>query len=638
MNHFFLWVGPDAMPGKLGKLLLEKYKRTEAVTTLQGENWTLCLAAQQNGLGAFRNDRIRPLKQTVQPELDRRLVWIGHAWSASDGNQPPVNLMEKGANDLGAAQLVIKGREHSDGVFALMVIDETRREIAIASDLLGSFHIYYRFFPEGVALSNSSAVLAELPPVSGLDPVGVQELCSNSIPNEDRSLWREVKKLRSGEVMLIDTQRTKAERIHHRPLLGILARIDGYEKDPVPGVYSSMSGILQILHNSGGRGEDSRTLPWAVDLTGGNDSRALMAAIVAHQNIKVASTVSGPADDPDVQIGESLARKLGIPQFTRPPAGPVSFPQFMEALSLTDGEFDALEYAGIAAVHRQHICDGLQFSMNGSYCELARGHAMRLGLPGMLFPDRMSGALCRRTALDLHHPSVTRWEHVCSLKAGPGRLFSKAALQESEAYFPGLFNRLMAYAKDLPQHAQLDLIHLDLRMERWQGRLASSTNQLWPAISPWGFHAPQAAVLTTSPLIRRNGLLTRELTFRYAPQLASEPLYTGNPAMPFSLRHAHWFLPIVPFFAERAINKIRTKIFHDGTQASRTAADRQPVFCATPEIREWIRNPRLAATGLFDPDRLLAFLDTTHPQSDADHRLWCRLLTIEAALRRQAAL
>ena len=637
MNHFFLWVGTDSKNESFGKMLLEKHKAVEDVINIGGKNWSLSLAAQKGGLGAFRNDRIRSLKIAGEnPERNRRLIWAGHAWSASDGNQPPISVLEKCSDDPTAAQLIVSGRENSDGVFALMIVDEARQNIAIASDPLGSFHIYYRDLSNGFAVSNSSALLAGLSPLSALDPIGVQELCSNSIPNEDRSIWKDVKKLRSGEVLDIDTLRTQVERIRHRPLLQILDEIGGYEADPLPGMFSSIASVLDTLHGSGGRGQETRELPWAVDLTGGNDSRALMAAIRA-QKINVASTVTGPSSDPDVQIGESLARKMGIQQFTRTPPDPVSLSQFMEALSLTDGEFDAVEYAGVASVHRQHIRDHLQFSLNGSYCELARGHAMRLGLPGMLFPAIVPQSLCRRVPLDLQHPSVLRWKQVCSLKTEPSRLFSRAALAETADYFPAMIGRLLSYAQGLPQHAQLDLIHLDLRMERWQGRIASSTNQLWPAISPWGFRAPLTTVVTTAPKHRRNGLLTREFTFRYAPDLAREPLYTGNPAMPFSLKQAHRFLPVVSFFADRALHKIKSKVFHNGTEGARSALARQPELCSAPEIDSWINEPLLIDTGLFEPDRLVPFLSKTRPQSDSEHRLWCRLMTIEAALRRQAA-
>lgn len=638
MNHFLLWVGTDACAAMRGSSLLPYFKSVEAVRQLEGKGWWLFHAAQKDGLGAFRDDRRRVLRAPVGADAARReLLWFGHMWSAQDGNQAPLSVLDRCPEDTGAVGLIEKARENSDGVYALFVADEGAGKLAIASDLCGSFHIYYRRLADAIAVSNSSALLATLPPLARLDAVGVQEMCSNSIPNEDRSLWHEVRKLRSWEILSLDTRRTRHALCRHRPLVGTLSALVDYPGDPVADVHAGLGSVLDVLDSFGARGQQDRHLPWAVDLTGGNDSRALMAAIVARK-INAASTVTGPEDDPDVRISESLAHVLGIPQYTRSPARPIGFAQFMEAVSLTDGEFDGVEYAGIAAVHRQHIADGLQFSLNGSYCEVARGHAFRMGLAGMLFPDTSARRLCRRGRLDLAHPSVVRWQQVCSLKPLPGRLFSAAALHETTDYFPAMFDRLLAYAGDLPQHAQLDLVHLDLRMERWQGRIASSTNQLWPSISPWSFRLPLSAVLSSAPQRRRNGLLTREFTFRYAPEIAVEPLYTGNPAMPFSLGQLGKFLPVVPFFADRAAHKIRTRLFSVGKDAGVRLQDYQPALWSAPEVRDWMQRPLLLDSGLFDPARLQTFMANEQPQSELSLKLWCRLLTIEAALRRQGEL
>jgi hypothetical protein len=629
MNHFLLWAGPNSVTAAAGDVLLGQYKSIGQVSSISGKNWRISYAAQQDGLGAFRDDR----RRLASNDGDRQLFWFGHAWSKTDGPQPPFTLLRQCAADLPNVALIQKAREHCNGVFALVMIDAARAEIVVAADSLGSFHVYHRSFKDGIAISNSSSLLAGLPPHATLDPLGVQELCSNSVANEDRSIWNTTKKLRSGQILKVDAARPRAELVDHRPLLSVLDGIRDYAADPVTGLFGSISDVLLTIDRQGGRGPEFRELPWVADLTGGNDSRALVAAVIAN-HIHVASTVSGPATDPDVQIGARLAKQLGIAHFPRSHPGPLTATQFFDALSLTDGEFDAVEYAGVAAVHRQHIRDGLQFSLNGSYCEVGRGHAWRLGLAGMLFPDHMAAGLTQRKPLTLGQPSVGRWGQLCSLK-NPANLFSPDARATSANYFPGIFERLLAYAGHLPQHAQLDLIHLDLRMERWQGRLASCTNQIWPAISPWGFQEPLTQMLTSSPAIRRNGLLTRSFTLDYAPALAREPLYTGNPAMPFSLRQAHRFLPVVPYFADRAWQKVLARFHHSGPNEASTASARQPLLCTDSEIRKWLAEPLLAESGLFDRDALVKLLSPDQPQTARMHQLWCRLLTLEAALRLQ---
>lgn len=624
MNHFLFWVGPTSVISAKNRSLLGHYKSIEEISTATGRNWFLSSAAQKDGLGSFRNNRKRLL-------ASKQLFWFGHAWSQTDGAQPAFSLVENNPGLTSNSKLVQLVREKSDGVFAFTLIDETRDELIVAADTNGSFHIYYRELPGGIVISNSSALLAGLPPGDDLDPLGLQELCSNSVANENRTIWHSVRKLRSGQILKVDLSHPRIELIDHRPLLSALDNIQEYATQPARELFDSISAVLLMLDHEGGRGQEFRDLPWAADLTGGNDSRALMAAIVANR-IHIASTVSGPPSDPDVQIGEHLAEKLGIPHFTRAPLGPISPSQFFDALRLTDGEFDAIEYSSVAAVHRQHIRDGLQFSVNGSYGELARGHAFRLGLSGMLFPDRMASKLNSRNPLTLGHPSIDRWNQLCSLK-NPTQLFSPAARASSTDYFSGIFGRLMVYAGHLPQHAQLDLIHADLRIERWLGRLQSCTNQLWPAITPWGFQAPLARIMTASPTDRRSGLLTRQFTFQYSPVLGKEPLYTGNPAMPFSLRYAHKFLPVVPYFADRAWQKVASKFHFGQGEVPPSASERQPLLCADPEIKRWLTEPLLANSGLFDNDVLLRILSPSQPQSARMHQHWGRLLTVEAALR-----
>lgn len=627
MNHFFLAAGGSVV-SQVG--VFNQYKSVEAISSASGAYWSLTAAAQQDGLGAFRDDRRRFLASS---EGNRQVFWFGHAWSKTEGAQPPFSLLQRYSADLSNVKLVELAREKSDGVFALVLIDEAGKEIIVASDLNGSFHIYYRDLPGGIAISSSSALLAGLPPHANLDPVGVQEFCSNSVANEDRTIWASVKKLRAGQILKIDLQNLRAELIAHRPLLIALDDIHVYDANPVPALFDAISSALQTIDREGGRGREFRDLPWAADLTGGNDSRALMAAIMAN-HIHTASTVSGPPIEPDVLIGEQLAGKLGIDHYTRPQPGPITPSQFFDALQLTDGEFDAIEYSGVAAVHRQHIRDGLQFSVNGSYGELGRGHAFRLGLPGMVLPDLMASKLECRQPLSLEHPSIERWNQLCSLK-NPSNLFTPDAQATCSSYFSGTFERLMAYAGHLPRHAQLDLIHTDLRFERWLGRLQSSTNQIWPAITPWGFQGPLTKILTTRPSVRRNGLLTRSFTLAYSPILANEPLYTGGPAMPFSLMHAHKFLPLIPFFAERAWQKISAKLHKTESVQAPSARERQPLLCTDTEIKRWLKEPLLAESSLFQKDVLTLLLSPDEPQTARMHQLWCRLLTVEAMLRRQ---
>ena len=624
MNHFFLWVGQPGEAEASGRRLLAHYKSIGPLSEVRGDAWSLISASQKDGSGALEDQRIR---RSLPGAGDRVIAWFGHAWSP-DGPLPAISSLD-GAADLAPERMVERLRDGSDGVYALICANTHSGEFALGSDCLGTYHVYFRQFENGIAASNSSALLAGIAPVSNLDPQGVQEFCSLAVANEDRTIWQGVHKLRGGEILKIPPGGLAVQLVAHRPLLQALQHVDTSLADAVPAMHRCTSESIAMLARHGGRGGDFRDLPWVADLTGGNDSRALMAALLSN-HIPVVSTVTGMPGNEDVVIGARLAEKVGIRHLPRSTAAALSPELFFDALRLTDGEFDAIEFAAVAAVHRMHREDGLQFSVNGSYGETGRGYPWRLGPKAVFFPDQLAGALSSRAPIDANEQGPRRFK-----SAVPANLFVPAARLDWQQHGAAMIRRLQGYTDGLPQCAQLDLVHVDLRMERWQGRIASSTNQLWPAVSPWGFRESLQQLLTTSPLARRNSLLTRAFTAAYAPALADELLFTGNPARPFTLGQALKFLPAIGWYAKRARQKMAARFMPPPPASLPSARLRQPLLCADPEIRRVLAEPALAQTGLFDCDALAAALDPETGRTEPGYTLWRRLLTLEMGLRMQ---
>jgi hypothetical protein len=627
MNHFLLWVAAADPSIPALQTLMSDCKNVEARPQVwRGDGWLLLSAAQRGALGAHPTTRVR--RAAVDGPV--RLAWFGHAW-CPDGAHPSLHCLHDGLAT-GGAKALADLRERSDGVFAALVFDDARRNIAIGTDLLGSFHVYYRTLDKAVAVSNSSSMLAALPPATTLDPMGVQELCSLAVACEDRTLWQGVHKLRGGSLLLIDTSTARATLRAHRPLLADLRSIDVGLDDAVRGIDAALGDVLRRIAAHSGSGEERAGARWAADLTGGNDSRALMSALLRH-GVPVAATVSGDADNEDVVIGARLAQIAGIPYIRRAPHGPVTPEEFSASCAFTDGEFDAIEFAAIARVHRDHAADGLQISVNGSYGETGRGYPWRLGPKAVFMPDRLAARLVTRSPIDAAAQGRDRFR-----PAVPADLFAVDVQLPWSTHGQHMIGRLLGYASDLPQCAQLDLVHIDLRMERWQGRIASSTNQLWPAVSPWGFQAVLRRVLTAHPLARRNSLLTRAFTARFAPQLANELLFTGNPARPFEWRHAARFLPALGWYAKRARQKLAERGVRVEPTVAPSAQERQPLLCADPAFASMLAQPALAETRLFDRTALAQALAPAVPRSDAGYVLWRRLATLEFIWRRHLGL
>lgn len=627
MNHFVLWVGPSPPGDPALQALMAACKDIDVIEVHRGAGWLLVTSRQRGALGAHAASRVRAASGG---HASRRLAWFGHAWCA-EGASPSLRFLT-GEGSADAREALADLRERSDGVFAALLFDDAGRRIAVGSDLLGSYHVYLRALRDAVVVSNSSALLAALPPAACLDPVGVQELCSLAVACENRTLWQGVEKLRGGRILLIDTAAPQAGQHPHRPLLTDLRSVDAGLGDALRDIDAAFAVVLPRIEAFTGSGQERTGANWAADLTGGNDSRALMAALLRHR-VPVSATVSGDPDNEDVVIGSHLAQIAGIPLIRRALRGPITPEELAVSCALTDGEFDAIEFAAIAQVHRDHVADGLQISVNGSYGETGRGYPWRLGPKAALMPDRMAARLTRREPIDAAAQGRDRFR-----PAVPEGLFAGEVRLDWATHGQRMIERLLGYAGGLAQCAQLDLLHIDLRMERWQGRIASSTNQVWPATSPWGFQPVLRHVLTAHPLARRNSLLTRSFTARFAPALADELLFTGNPARPFEWRHAARFLPAVGWYARRARQKLAARGLRVQPPPAPSAQLRQPLLCADPAFAAMLAQPALLDTGLFDADALVQALAPGAPRTEAQYVLWRRLATLELLWRRHRAL
>src|SRR5579872_927048 len=81
-----------------------------------------------------------------------------------------------------------------EGFFTIVVGDYAHREVVVVTDVVGSCHCFMRRLKGGLALSGSSLLLAALQPYT-LDPVACQEFVHTGIIYEDRTIYKEVRKL-----------------------------------------------------------------------------------------------------------------------------------------------------------------------------------------------------------------------------------------------------------------------------------------------------------------------------------------------------------------------------------------------------------------------------------------------------------
>jgi hypothetical protein len=495
-----------------------------------------------------------------------------------------------------------------EGFFVVVVRDARTQEIVVLTDIVGSCHCYVRKWKNVVALSSSALLLASLDEFH-LDPVAAQEFLCTGVMYEDRTFYQEVRKLDPASVYRFVDGALKTKQRYWRITDITPESLDGQQ-------------AVQRL------GETLTSAAWKVghlfkqpvcDLTGGYDSRTLVAAFLT-AGVQFATTVSGPAESPDVQVSYGLAQALGLPHLHLDPPLPVSFAQVKRVFSLTDGEYDLIEYARIFDVH-QTLSERFDISLNGSFGEVARGYWWEL-----LFP-RAGGCW----PLDTQKLAKLRY----AAQNFDASLFPPDTRLNLVTHFAEVIEGTNTELAGLPNTLQMDHAYLMMRMQRWQGRIASSTNQLWPCLSPFMFRSVLETMLQTTARLRRRSLLIRQMLTELQPSLAEFPLEHGYPPLPATWKNLYQFWPVPVYLGKRVLSKVR-RLYGKSWRPSGFPSSNLPIrsqLWLEEEICGLLQPAKMKLNSLLNPVRLTDFLADSQQPAFLFGDQWARLLSLEYTLR-----
>lgn len=545
---------------------------------------------------------------TVDPVSGDWLMAVGswfHDHGYSIGQE--ARLLER-YRQIGPEQL---GRE-LQGFFVLLIGNAARRDIVVMTDIVGSCHCFVRAFDQMIVISGSSLLLAALDEWH-LDPVACQEFLGTGVIYEDRTLYREVRKLGPASTVTVH-----GGTIYGHSRYWSVANIQPGSLQGVAAVESVWAMLTQAA-----RAVDKAFPNFVCDLTGGFDSRSMVASFV-HSGITCATTVSGSTNHPDVVIARGLASLLGLPHLHIGERHEVSIHDLSRAFQLTDGEYDLVEYAGILRVHEQ-LLPRFDASINGSFGELARGYWWEV-----LFPH--TG---RRKPLDASLVARRRYApQVCDPP-----LFRSAVRIDAASHLAGVIERTISDVAAFPNTTQMDHAYLQMRMQRWQGRIASSTDQLWPCLSPFMFRPLLETILSVDPNVRRRNLLIRWMLSTFAPEMADYPLAHGYPAIPVTWRNVHRFWPLPVFYAKKAMDKAgfgRFKPQAGGPDSAENLPIRLQLW-RQEEINNLLQPKQMKSIDLLVPDAIERFLERSQARNFPFEQVWRRLLSLEWTLQTLAS-
>jgi hypothetical protein len=600
MGSFFILLSKPECSAQGAKLF---HDGLELARTVPGKAPAEVMGAQDFHSASFRRQDGSGSPIARDPTMGNWLMAIG-TWFHRDGyaSGQETRLLEEYRKS-GARGLA----DNLEGFFIIAVFDARESALYLITDIVGSCHCFLHPVGDCIAISNSSLLLAGLS--SGrLDPIACQEFLATGVIYEGRSLFHGVQKLAPASIY-----RFARGFLDSRQAYWQIANVSPDSLD----LLQASRALWEALTESARRIQ--RRFPHLVcDLTGGYDSRALVAAFHG-AGIRAPTVVTGPPASPDVVISRDLAAMASLPHLHLEKHREVTIQKIQRAIPLTDGEYDIIEYSGVQQIH-ETLSRQFRISINGSFGELARGYWWELLFPhtGEKRPLPICEVAARRYAVGAYDLS----------------LFPKECRLDLVEHFANVMESTIQGVSDRPNTMQMDQVYLGMRMHRWQGRIASSTNRIWPCLSPFMFRSVLEIMLAAQTRARRGSLLIRQMLSESNPAWANAPLEDGTPCLPVTWKNFHRFAPRIGYYAKKALRRA-SRIAGRATNAHGGAAQESPraQLWRQEEVRA-ILDPRVMRTStLFETDALRLFLQRSQGGEFANDAQWNRLLTLECAAR-----
>lgn len=517
------------------------------------------------------------------------------AWSGTPHHERP--LVEANIADL-------------DGQFSLIVGDDERGEVVVATDPFGMHALHIAQRDDRTYVSTSALALAGFLKASP-SRLGLSIFLRTGSHFGPLTNWDGVERLQPGAYVRVGPKGIERGRYWQPEPDRRMARLD---------LNRAVDHALEVEVDTLRRHMAGRRRVWA-DLTGGFDSR-LLNLLLHRAGVDFVSNVRDE-ERLDIKLSEKTARAAGreLIHLALPGEWPAILPTMLStALAWGDANLEVLELSWVLWAH-QELARQYPALLSSGGGELLGNHAWKSEFwkAGRTTRANLSNFIDMRAMLPID----------TTVFAGDPTPEVRAEILAS------LSTWLEPYAGEL-NTTQLDMAHA-YRSTGHHGMYHSADHAFMAAELPYYTKPGFVTMISPHWRIRNNHRLVRHMIERLNPGAAAVTTTKGGTAQPWRPSNTYRFLPYYGTLARKAVNKVTLKL---GLPILPTVAHfdpaaleaRRAVLDSLGEGRS-LRVEDMRSAPLFDPMRLSDFLRQAREQTSLSIVLLGRILTVELALR-----
>jgi asparagine synthase (glutamine-hydrolysing) len=424
-------------------------------------------------------------------------------------------------------------------------------QVLVSTDHVGLQAVYHYSEGDTAAAGSSSRLLAEILRCP-LDEGAVGAFAVLGEYAATDTPFRHVHRLDAGRCIKLEDGGLALDR--YCPRIAPRARTGDVDATVREGVHAVRAGVDACR----------AAYPAAtMELSGGLDSRVILAALLATDHRPAEAITLGEPGHPDMVVAATLAARVGVPH-RRVDLSDMGMLSAAEALQLVDTAGRRRDYSGncvaLGVLDWVEATAGTKPRLSGQNGELARGFYYPLQPPWPRTTKQLARTLVHwrlmaneRVSHELFSPDVRA--------AGERR-----ALQTTQAFLEGTGCDWLRAT---------DMLYLGWRMQRWVGGDWSAAARTRPVLAPF-FHPRYIDwALSSPPRLKRGSRLLARVLDAMEPDLAQLPLAGGDAPTAIFRPHLADRVSHARRTANKAVVKLRQRL-----GASATPPTGAPVLAA----------------------------------------------------------